>query len=95
MGLFVCDKCHCVENTTLGRYWTKDFENLWDKDNLGQALCSECAPTTVKNGKPSNHDGKWHGEFPKRKATDKELQEEGYFIYVPKDLRKINDNDTN
>jgi len=34
MGLFICEKCFCVENTATGSYWTKNA--------LGQALCSEC-----------------------------------------------------
>lgn len=86
MPLFVCDNCHCVENTVFGRYWSKDMKDLWSEDNLGQALCSECAPITFKSGKKSIYNGKWHGEFTKGKATKAELQEEGYFIYVPKEL---------
>lgn len=51
MPLFVCDKCHCIENTALGRYWSKDF----DTRDKGKALCSKC------NSK------RWHGAFPKEK----------------------------
>jgi hypothetical protein len=25
MGIFVCDKCNCIENTALGLYWTKNY----------------------------------------------------------------------
>ena len=76
MPLFVCDKCGCVENTALGRYWSKD-EDYWDDGNRGQALCSECAPTTYKDGRPVNNMGgmrqfgKWHGQFPKQKWDGK------------------------
>lgn len=43
MPLFVCDKCGCVDNTALGRYWSKDMD-IWGEDNRGLALCTECAP---------------------------------------------------
>lgn len=37
MPLFVCDKCHAIDNTALnGNYWTR----LIDKNPLH--LCSEC-----------------------------------------------------
>lgn len=36
MSLFVCDGCGCVENTALGKYWTRKI------DGDGRALCSEC-----------------------------------------------------
>jgi len=72
MPLFVCDKCGCVDNTAFGRYWSKDLEE-WGDDNRGLALCSECAPTHFKDGKPARNlhglsqYGKWHNEFPKVK----------------------------
>ena len=69
MPLFVCDRCGCVDNTALGRYWNKDMD-CWGDDNRGLALCSECAPTTYKDGRAVNgfHQyGKWHNEFPKAK----------------------------
>lgn len=50
MGLFICEKCFCVENTSSGRFWTKDMEDMWDDDNAGQALCSDCMPTHFKSG---------------------------------------------
>lgn len=67
MSLFVCDKCGCVENTALGRYWSKDMP-FWGDDNRGLALCSECAPTRDKDGNYINEYGarkygKWHGIF--------------------------------
>ena len=76
MGLFVCDKCHCIENTVFGRYWSKDYKDLWSKDNLGKALCSECAPITFKSGEPAHKEfGKWHDEFPKEIVTKESLKE--------------------
>jgi hypothetical protein len=76
MSLFVCDKCGCVDNTALGRYWSKDDPLLWGEDNLGLALCTECAPTKYANGEPVNPRlmadfGKWHNEFPKQKWDGK------------------------
>lgn len=88
MSLFVCDKCHCVENTALGRYHSRNISNMWADDNFGQALCSECAPLTYKSGEKTHFDGTWHGKFSKRKPTCKELREVGYFIYVPENLWK-------
>ena len=52
MSLFVCQACHAVENTALGRFWTRGVDELFRDDT--RALCSECAT------------GKWHGRFPKR-----------------------------
>ena len=72
MGLFVCDKCGCVENTALGRYWSKDFPNMWDKDNEGLALCSECAPLYFADGSQTRYNHQWHGKFEKKPWDGKE-----------------------
>lgn len=71
MPLFVCDKCGCIENTALGRYWSKDMQDLWEQDNLGMALCSECAPKTYRSGMPTRFTGKWHNNFPKKQWDGK------------------------
>lgn len=70
MPLFVCDKCHGIDNTALhGNYWTRLVDD--DKKKFsGMILCSEC------------HTGTWHGRFPKVKfdpATDLA----GQYCYVP------------
>ncbi len=73
MSLFVCDKCGCVDNTALGRYWSKDMD-FWADDNKGLALCAECAPSTYKDGSPAGvirRFGKWHNQFPKEKWDGK------------------------
>jgi hypothetical protein len=70
MPLFICDKCHCIENTALGRYWSKDLPSASEK---GKALCSECSK------------GKWHSRFPKEKF-DKNKHNTKDFIYIPKEL---------
>lgn len=77
MPLFVCDRCGCVDNTAYGRYWSKDYPDMWDKENEGLALCTECAPTTFSDGTSTNQGwrlaeyGKWHNEFPKQKWDGK------------------------
>ena len=74
MGLFVCAKCGCVENTALGWWWgrlniklvlppdMKQFES-------GKGLCSECIPAEAEypdgSGKGKIGAGKWHNKFPK------------------------------
>ena len=80
MGLFICDKCGCIENTSSGRYWTKDSVSMWADDDLGKALCSECAPTVYKSGgKTGKFNGKWHGRFDKKIATEEDIKS-GRFI---------------
>lgn len=66
MPLFKCDTCGCVENTALGHYWTRDWEDMWGgTPYLGKALCSACGPTEFKDGTKTGY-GKWHGRFEKR-----------------------------
>lgn len=78
MPLFICEKCGCIENTALGRYWSRNM-NIWADDNRGKALCSECAPTHFKGGEVNERGGKWHGRFEKTKAT-KADRKSGRFI---------------
>lgn len=71
MGVFVCDKCECVENTALGLYWSKDYTDLFPEPYVkGTALCSECAPTHYYDGEKTDF-GVWHGQFPKLKWDGK------------------------
>lgn len=83
MPLFICEDCGCVENTALGRYWTRDTD-LWSDDNRGKALCSECSPTEFKSGEKYDRGGKWHGRFPKEKPKVEGL-EKGWYINAPSD----------
>lgn len=69
MSLFRCDECGCVENTALGRYWTRNDADMWSDDNLGEALCSQCAPMHFKTGEPTDYSHQWHGMFPKERAS--------------------------
>lgn len=89
MGLFICEKCGCVENTALGHYWSrKDFDWYnWDEANekfKGKALCSECGPKSYcDTGEPTKF-GKWHGKF------DKEHVIEHLKKYPNSELKNIN-----
>jgi len=68
MGLYVCDKCGCIENTAYGSYWTRDdLERTFGSEySNGQCLCSECTPNVFANGDPNHRGGKWHNRFPKK-----------------------------
>jgi hypothetical protein len=78
MGIFICAKCGCVENTALSSYWTvtkKLFPIAYDeelKEYKGKPLCSECGNLTFdeKGNNPKMVQGKWHGRFPKEQATE-------------------------
>lgn len=72
MGLFVCAKCNCVENTALGWYWSahnsKEMIVLPPELEMyhGKPLCSECLPVVpFVDGSGETGRGKWHGRFPK------------------------------
>lgn len=51
---------------------TKDFSGEYAWAN-GKFLCSECCPPTYSDGS-STEFGKWHGEFPKEKATKVDMR---------------------
>jgi hypothetical protein len=77
MGLFVCSKCHCVENTALGWWWSRNHMRLilppdMKEFETGKGLCSECLPSDAKysDGTPTRAKGKWHGKFPKEHVDD-------------------------
>lgn len=45
----------------------------------GMGLCSECGRlTTSHDGRDVVVPGKWHGKFPKEKATEEQLKKVGY-----------------
>lgn len=45
----------------------------------GMELCSECGRlATSPDGRDVVVPGKWHGKFPKKKATEEELKRVGY-----------------
>jgi len=72
MGLFICAKCNCIENTALGWYWSSDEskEMIILPPELeqyhGKPLCSECLPNVPfvdRSGFTGK--GKWHNKWPK------------------------------
>lgn len=78
MGLYVCEKCGCIENTALGFYWSRNVVTMnWPDEYKNKALCSECGPTTYSDGTPTNY-GKWHDRFPKRSADGMFVDDLGY-----------------
>ncbi len=69
MSLFQCQRCGSRENTALAGqgcdgYAEKFYDWTGIEDRKGLKLCSACAPTKYKDGKPTEF-GKWHGEFPR------------------------------
>jgi hypothetical protein len=85
MSLFICEKCFCIENTATGRYWTKDSADLWDDDNLGQALCTQCEPLHFRSGESNDGGGRWHGRFPKRHPSFEEVRDADPDLYLNRD----------
>ena len=87
MSLFVCAKCGCVDNTATSNYWMLTNEYIVDKFDYakelqpykGMGLCSECGRlTTSPDGRDVVVSGKWHGKFPKKKATEEQMKKVGY-----------------
>ena len=85
MSLFVCAKCGCVDNTATSSYWMLTNEYMVDKFDYakelqpykGMGLCSECGRlATSPDGRDVVVPGKWHGKFPKEKATEEQLKKE-------------------
>jgi len=83
MGLFICAKCNCVENTALGWYWSYQEPDmlLWDDNNKefkGKPLCSECMPLKFNDG-TKHGNGKWHNRFPKQDFDEWKKTESGSY----------------
>lgn len=87
MSLFVCAKCGCVDNTATSSYWMLTNEYMVDEFDYakelqpykGMGLCSECGRlATSPDGRDVVVPGKWHGKFPKEKATEEQLKKIGY-----------------
>ena len=86
MPVFICDLCDAIDNTGVGWYWERNDDYLADKTLKGKALCTCCAPSEYKDGKPTEYTGEWHGRFEKTIATEEYIKEIGfpYFIYMGK-----------
>lgn len=76
MPLFVCDRCHGMENTALGHFWSRNM-----RDFPREALCSECVHEGVVSGEITEQysfldkHGGWHGEWPWRAVTKQVLKQ--------------------
>lgn len=77
MGLFVCAKCNCIENTALGWWWSRNSLKLtlpveMKEFETGKGLCSECLPKGAKfsDGSDAGGTGEWHYKFPKQTVED-------------------------
>lgn len=84
MGLFVCDECGAIENTSFGVYWERDLNNFEDESLKGKALCSDCTPEKYSDGRYTRCKGTWHGRFKKMTATKKEIlsSDPRNFVYL-------------
>jgi hypothetical protein len=71
MPLFRCENCGCVENTALGHYHSRHWKEF-EGTEFEKALCSECTPMYYPDGSPHRRGGVWHGQFPKKQATEKD-----------------------
>lgn len=90
MGLFVCHKCKCVENTATGHWWCRKkiemFVWLPEHDgHKGEGLCSECMPIDFSDYSGKNGTGKWHGKFPKEHIDDFLKSESAKYYKLRKD----------
>lgn len=65
MPIFKCDECHCVENTALCDYWSRNYG-----DGNGRALCSGCDPEI----------GELHVSFGRRDSAGMLVGDDG-FLY--------------
>lgn len=89
MPMFVCDKCHVIENTSSGHFWGRNikFSDIPEEDH-GKALCQDCLPKDHwKSGRRKQQEEKPYMDD-KRLAeiTDKTLAD--HFIYIPEELLK-------
>lgn len=84
---YVKEKCGCVDNTATSSYWMLTNEYMVDKFDYakelqpykGMGLCSECGRlATSPDGRDVVVPGKWHGKFPKEKATEEQMKHVGY-----------------
>ncbi len=90
MGLFVCAKCKCVENTALGHWWSRHRIEMfkWDERNeqfKGEGLCSECMPLEFSDNSGKCGNGKWHNKFPKRTIDEFMKSDSSKYYQLTKD----------
>jgi hypothetical protein len=67
MPLFVCTRCHHVENTGLSSYFAKELE-AHERGETFEPICSQCETD------------EWHGQFPRMHINDTHYVEDGKFL---------------
>lgn len=76
-----------LDNTATSSYWMLTNEYMVDEFDYakelqpykGMGLCSECGRlATSPDGRDVVVPGKWHGKFPKEKATEEQMKHVGY-----------------
>ena len=75
MPLFVCDRCHAIDNSALGgNYWDRLITGGL-KATSGQILCTEC------------NTGSWHNRFVKRIYQPGDEKCSGGIAYIPRNIK--------
>lgn len=71
MSLYVCDRCHSIENTALGMFNRASAHKRWFGDAIkeGEKLCSACTPSHFVDGSKNSKGGGWHDAFYRELAT--------------------------
>lgn len=68
--------------TAIRKYNTTELCGIvkrYEETYKGMGLCSECGRlTTSPDGRDVVVPGKWHGKFPKKKATEEQIKKVGY-----------------
>lgn len=65
MSIFQCQRCGCAENTATGWFHSARKNEEWfDGYAKDEKVCSACAPTHYKDGRPlKKFPNGWHGYF--------------------------------
>ena len=78
MSVYICEKCGCIENTSLGGYW----RNVVNKE---PKMCSEC-----NNGEWHNEFEKRHWtEYGVEELLELEARKDGSMINATEYLKSI------
>jgi len=78
MPLFVCDKCHGIDNSACGgNYWDRLLKDGL-KETSGMILCAEC------------YTGIWHNQFAKVIYKGPPEHRPSDFEYIPASLKRHN-----
>ena len=68
MSTFICEKCGCIDNTSLGGTYNNVLGQLGlylDPYANKTILCIECTPKFYYDGSINHDSGKWHNRFEK------------------------------